>query len=1501
MIKIVLILLFLVSGAYAHVEDGDALQLRSYYAITSQPAPIDADIAGTNPTKWKNAYVRSIKFDGPNSDVREATLLITDDGQFLYVAVAAKIQDSGANNFCRLYFDQNHNHSMDVSTFTSQGEYYVEAKSGGSYNGGWNGSSWYEYSSIPAGLETAVDTKGSGATQTWNFEFKIPLSGGTSGSGECYLNVNPGDEIGLFIHIFVSSDKHIYWTDTNMEVSNNEPINPAGWGDLQLGVEAPLRTVYAPIAMGHEPAIDGYVINDSTWSHYTTQSRNIVLTNYTGSKINATIYAKTGAADVFLGLVISTVPVVGDYMTAFLDYDDGAGDDVDYELTDNCENGITINYTGVSTGTFSDKYFNIGPEWAEDAKDGEGAVRHNGTSYEWECSIPLKGTGSFDLQVSTGALLGLNIKVLLNGSTFWWYAGTNSEWQQIRLDNNVYTSLGWGFLQTGAPVVQPIFPKDGEEVSGHYPFMVYATGAGGVGEITSVNVEYTISGSTTTLVLERADEDGYWTKTWDTTVISYESNLELRITATNSSGVETKAVIEVTIDNTGGATGNEPVVEITVPVAGALLKGTTRVYFNAQPEGGTLDDVEITIDGYVVDESSWVNVNSYNSGGGSGYYDWNTVVYPDGTSMSDGEHIIQIRAHDTENLWGYSATRLVYIDNNGPEISKLSVEYPSGQTMAKKGDIILISAEVTDSIAGVNNATVKLDSDNLDFSTHTLVDSGASGDKVSGDSVYSYEITVATTSGGSISFSIDASDNLGNDATTLQGNVVLDNTVPVVSINPVISPTKYPNQVITGNYTEANIDSIKVNGVPAQVFTSSYVASVTLVEGTNSIYVVAEDKAGNVGMASTSVTYDPNAPITIIRPDPDSYLKGTVTIEVNSSADITTEVHFQFSPDGGTNWYNLSGGAGSTNDTDKSDGWQQNWNTTADGLSDGSNYQIRVIAYDEQGNQIASDTIDGLTVDNTDPVVSINTVVSPTKFPNQTITGSFTEDNLAQLLVNGIEALISGTNYSATVPLIEGSNTITVYIEDKAGNTATSTTSIFYDPNSPISIIRPVSDSQVNGTTVIEVIARDITQEVWFEVSPDNGITWYNLSRTLEKKTTDFTYLDGWKQDWNTSLFSDSTNYQVRVYSYSSEAATPTISATASGITVDNTAPVINFSTASFSPLPKIVGATYYIYVDQIRIDFSAVDATAGMGSVKITSRNDNGDRVYYADVNPADDGEVIQYLPLVEGKNEISVKAADTLGNESAEQIITVYYTEPKQSAVIGSSGGTVQSPDETKVIIPAGALLEDTKITITVVDEAELPKPVNASVSLIGIARDFGPSGLVFNEPVELTIPYAEADLDKNLDGTADFDENKLEIYFWDGDDWIKVGYKERDTAKNLISVEVNHFTIFALGEDTSAVPEKVKVFLTNNPFKTGTGTTFVYDLPKDAKVKISIYDLSGDRVVEFPEISQLAGRRSHFWKGDNEFGHYVGSGIYVYVFEADFSDGSKEIKKELIGVIK
>jgi hypothetical protein len=71
-----------------------------------------------------------------------------------------------------------------------------------------------------------------------------------------------------------------------------------------------------------------------------------------------------------------------------------------------------------------------------------------------------------------------------------------------------------------------------------------------------------------------------------------------------------------------------------------------------------------------------------------------------------------------------------------------------------------------------------------------------------------------------------------------------------------------------------------------------------------------------------------------------------------------------------------------------------------------------------------------------------------------------------------------------------------------------------------------------------------------------------------------------------------------------------------------------------------------------------------------------------------------------------------------------------------IGPSGGTLQGPNGSAVIIPAGALAESTTISIRVVSGASSPAPANG-LRYAGDVYSFEPHGLAFAAPVEIRLP--------------------------------------------------------------------------------------------------------------------------------------------------------------------
>jgi len=130
---------------------------------------------------------------------------------------------------------------------------------------------------------------------------------------------------------------------------------------------------------------------------------------------------------------------------------------------------------------------------------------------------------------------------------------------------------------------------------------------------------------------------------------------------------------------------------------------------------------------------------------------------------------------------------------------------------------------------------------------------------------------------------------------------------------------------------------------------------------------------------------------------------------------------------------------------------------------------------------------------------------------------------------------------------------------------------------------------------------------------------------------------------------------------------------------------------------------------------------------------------------------------------------------------------SEPKTAAgddvaqtVTAAAGGTVESPSgDAALVIPAGALPEDTEITIKGLDGAGLPSPAD----LGGAAYEFGPDGLQFTVPVTLSLTLA----DKVPS------EKKAVLAVLDGDKWVEVtGSGEKD---GVVSGAVTHFSTYVI----------------------------------------------------------------------------------------------------------
>ena len=82
-------------------------------------------------------------------------------------------------------------------------------------------------------------------------------------------------------------------------------------------------------------------------------------------------------------------------------------------------------------------------------------------------------------------------------------------------------------------------------------------------------------------------------------------------------------------------------------------------------------------------------------------------------------------------------------------------------------------------------------------------------------------------------------------------------------------------------------------------------------------------------------------------------------------------------------------------------------------------------------------------------------------------------------------------------------------------------------------------------------------------------------------------------------------------------------------------------------------------------------------------------------------------------------------------------------------------------------------------------------------------------------------------------------------------------------------------------------------NHPNPFNPVTTLQYDLPEDALVNITIYDMMGRQVKTLVNGSQTAGYRTTQWNATNDRNEPVSSGLYIYTIQAsDYTQTKKMV---------
>ena len=649
--------------------------------------------------------------------------------------------------------------------------------------------------------------------------------------------------------------------------------------------------------------------------------------------------------------------------------------------------------------------------------------------------------------------------------------------------------------------------------------------------------------------------------------------------ATFSEGVDgTHTIVFRATDMAGNSTTSAPVtvtVDRTPPVPDASLNPTS-------PNGSN--------GWYIAPMTVAANSSDATSGLASQAVSLDGSTWtPSLTISTDGVTTVQVTAKDNAGNTA-STTKAVKLDTipptaafQVPAADGANGWYVSPATISVKG---------TDATSGVASQMVSLDGSTW-MSSLTI----------SMDGTYSVHGRVT--------------DNAGNVTTLAPITIQVDRTPPVpgVSLSPAV-PNGANGWYISPVTATAN-SSDATSGIASQAVSldgSTWKPSVSIsTDGTYTLQVQASDNAGNTASSSKTVRLDSTPPTaSFVLPLADGengWYLSPVTISI-SGTDAGSGVASQLvSLDGLT--------------------WPSSLTLSMDGV-----YTVHGRVTDNAGN--TTNILQTVSIDHTSPIPDASITPASPDGDNGWYVSPVTVTANSSDVTSGIEnqgVSLDGTTWKPSITLsTDGTHTVQVQAQDKAGNTASTTKTIKLDITPPAASFKAPPADGANGWYVspvtISAIGTDATSGIASQMVSLDGTTW-NSSLTLSE--------DG--------------IYTVLGRGIDNAGNVANINQT---VHIDSTPPVIS--------TPVLTGTTGLNgwYSSSVGVSVSATDATSGVASTQYSV-----------------DGSAWQTTAptLTDGVHAVQIKVTDHAGNVSTTSASAKVDTIPPVSAFISpADGSTVQ-----------------------------------------------------------------------------------------------------------------------------------------------------------------------------------------------------------------------------------
>jgi RHS repeat-associated protein len=625
----------------------------------------------------------------------------------------------------------------------------------------------------------------------------------------------------------------------------------------------------------------------------------------------------------------------------------------------------------------------------------------------------------------------------------------------------------------------------------------------------------------------------------------------------------------------------------------------------AQPVEGTItNSASITVSGSVFDSTTvtlLVNGTHVNIGANGSY---TTQV-----SLNEGHNTISVSATDAA---GNTTTlnRHVIKDTTPPS---LTVSNPVNGTVTNQSSI---------SVAGTTS----------DSTTVTVKVNGIS---VSVGSEGSFSTSVALAEGNNV-ITVSATD-AGSNNTTVTRTVIRDDTPPTLTVtNPVNGViTKQATIAVAGSVHDSTAVTLTMNGIPVTIGgAGSFNTQFSLVEGINTITLVATDAAGNFSTITRTVRKDATAPTLSISSPIDGTTTNESTILVEGTVYDSTAVTVTIN--------------GTTVSTSPAGAFSYPFS-----LVEGTNV-ITVIATDAAGNSTTvSRTVHRSSVP---PAITVTSPLNGT-ITNQsavTVSGTVTSTNTVLLAVNGASVTIgTGGSFSTSITLVEGTNTITISATDGAGNTSSVVRTVYKDSIPPsISLTQPTQgfvtaqpsitvQGLVSDSTAVTVTANGVPVSVGTGGAFSSAVSLTEGRNTITVVATDAA---GNSSTVTRTVIKDSTPPILTVSSPADGSVTNQPSTTVSGTVSDSTTVALTINGVS--------------------------TAIGGNGTFSSS-------------------------LALIEGANAITLVATDAAGNKTTVVRNVRLDTAPPQLVVTAPQNNSITNQ---KPIIVSGTVSDVTTVSLTI-----------------------------------------------------------------------------------------------------------------------------------------------------------------------------------------------------------